>query len=348
MSEMSQVKPFLPERYEYILILLIFLLLSIVVTWPLILHFNDGLPGEHPGPLQLSWHISWDAKTRFSHPTQLFQANIYYPSRDVLTYSEHLFTLGVLGAPLYFISNNPVIAYNFLIFLGFILSGFGCYLLIKELTGSRWGGLAGGLFFAFCPYKISELVHVHIFFSAFLPFMMLYFYRYLKSGKIKHLFLMGFFFLIQSLSSWHYLIFCGLALFMLVLWVAAFSRNRKDWLKLAYVLAALLISLIIIIPFAIPYFRAYSRLPDFERSIDEAKQFSAIPGDYLRVLPESLIYGKAPFLLRQGMIGFQVALFPGLVVLALVLAGIFIRRREEDVSVAFDPSSFKIDRKSVV
>jgi hypothetical protein len=158
---------FRTKKREYLIVLLFFLIMAILFTWPLILHIHNGVIGGHGDPMLNNWIISWEAKTIFTNPTNLFQGNIIYPARDVLAYSEHLFTLGLLGAPIYHLTGNPILTYNLLIFFAIVFSAFGCYLLIKELTGSRWGGLFGGLFFALCPYRIAKADHIQILFSAF-------------------------------------------------------------------------------------------------------------------------------------------------------------------------------------
>ena len=331
---------FVSRKREYALVLLFFLLLSILFTWPLIFHLHNGVVGGASDPLLNTWIISWNAKTIFTHPTHLFQANILYPSRDVLAYSEHLFTLGVIAVPIYYATGNPILTYNLLLFLGFVLSAFGCYLLIKELTGSRWGALAGGIFFAFCPFKISKLEHIHIFFSAFLPFMFLYLYRYMGKGGKRNLLLFGIFFLTQSLVSWHYLVFCALGAGLLWLWTAVFSRGREAWLRLAWVVAVLAIAVAAIVPFSLPYLRAHARLPGFERTLVQSEYFAANVGDYLAVERDNLVYGNAPpFIFRKELESDRI-LYPGLVIIVLALAGLFIRRRQRDESAAFDPGSF--------
>ncbi|MFW6113632.1 MAG: hypothetical protein ACOC78_01760, partial [Actinomycetota bacterium] len=322
---------------------LVFLLVAIAFTWPLTLHLNDGLVvGENYGdPLLNSWIIAWNAKTVFTHPSQLFQANIFYPSRGTLAYSEHLFILGVLGAPVYHISHNPVLTYNLLLLFGLIFSAFGCYLLIKELTGSRWGALAGGLFFAFCPYKISQLLHLHIAFSPFLPFALLYLYRYLLRGKKYNLGLFLLFFLAQSLTGWHYLVFCSLASGLLWLWFTIFTRRRERWRRLFWVLAAVAVAALLILPLALPYFSPRERLPDYGRELSELGYFSASAADYLSVPSKSILYGGMPSPFEQRPIGSEEILYPGLIITLLALAGLLIRRRAGDDSPAFQPESFR-------
>ncbi|MBC7230341.1 MAG: hypothetical protein H5T74_08130 [Actinobacteria bacterium] len=333
--------PNFSRRKESTLVLLFFLLLAVVFTWPLALHLHDGILGGHGDPLLNTWILSWDARTAFTHPTGLFQANIIYPSRDVLAYSEHLITLGVAAAPIYYLSGNPLLAYNLVLLLGLVFTAFAAYLLARELTGSRWGAVAAGVFFAFCPYKISKLGHIHILLAPFMPLMLLYLYRYLGKGGRRNLVLFGLFLLLQSLCSWHYLVFCSLSAGLLWLWFALLSRRRSLLPRLGYALAAMLAALALTLPFALPYLRAHARLPDFERTLREAEYYSASLSDYLRVPRENLLYGHAPAPFSKGDVMPEGVLFPGITTIALALAGLFIRRREDDYLPAFDPWNFR-------
>ncbi|MDI6874284.1 MAG: hypothetical protein QME84_08400 [Actinomycetota bacterium] len=321
------VEGFLSRRYrEYLGVFLFFLLLAVIFTWPLVIRAHRSIPGDTGDPCLNSWILSWGARTIFTRPTHLFQANIMYPSRDVLAYSEHLFTLALLAAPVYVVFHNPLLAYNFLFLLGLALSGLGCYLLARELTGSRWASLVGGFFFAFCTYKFSQLTHLQIMFSPFLPFAVLYLYRYLRDGGRCNLFLFGLFLLAQSLSSWHYLVFCFLAVGIMWLWKAAFSRTRVEWVRLGGVVATLAAVLLLVTPFALPYLRAHGRLPGFERNLTEIRVYSARAGDYLTTLGNNLLYGRLLPFFREG--GGERVLFPGVIVVVLALLGLLRARRK--------------------
>ncbi len=332
---------FLSKWRERALVLAFFLIAAVLFTWPLVLHLHNGIVGGHGDPLLNTWIISWDARTIFTNPTRLFQGSIIYPSRDVLAYSEHQFTLGVIAAPVYFLSRNPILAYNFLVFFCFAVSGFGCYLLIKELTGSRWGGLAGGLFYALCPYKLSQLSHIQIFFIPFLPLMLLYLHRYLQRGGWRNAALFSFFLLAQSLSSWHHLMYCAMAAGLMWAWRAALSRRREQWLRLVGAAAAAGAAAVLVLPFMLPYARAHQRLPGFERSLKEVELYGARGEDYLRVLDDSVVYGEAPPPFREGGIGYEDVLYPGVMVILLAAAGLALRRREGEDQLAFDSASFR-------
>ncbi len=315
---------------EYAAVLLLFFLLAVFFTWPLILHVHDGVVGGRNDTLLNTWIVTWDARTAFTRPWGLFQGNIIYPSRDVLAYSEHLFALGVMAAPLYHASGNPILAYNFLLFLAMVLSGFGCYLLVREWKGSRAGGVIAGAYFSFCIYRITKMGHLHVYFSPFLPFMLLYEYRYLERGGRKNLALFGLFLLVQSLSSWHYLAFCSFAASVMWVWRAV-SARREEWKRLAAVVVACAAVLLCLIPFALPYLRAHARLPGFERSAREAETIYSISArDLLAVIPHSVLYGKAPGPLV--ITETERVCFPGLAAPLLALAALvllFLRREKE-------------------
>ncbi|WP_458011975.1 COG1470 family protein [Candidatus Solincola sp.] len=170
--------------------------------------------------------------------------------------------------------------------------------------------------------------------------MLLYLHRYLDIGLKKHLFLFTLFFLLQSLSSWHYTMFCTLAAGLLLLWKAIFSRRSTEWKRIGLSTLSLIVVFPLLIPLLLPYLRTHSRLPGFERSVSETVPYSVHASDFLRVLPQSVFYGKAPGPLRTIMAFRGVALFPGFSVIILFLFGLFAfyrRVRGRTVSANEDP-----------
>jgi len=316
-------------RRERLLVPVFFLTLTLLFTWPLPLHLHDGVLGNNGDPLLNSWIIAWDARTLVTHPLGLFQGNVIYPARDVLAYSEHMFTLGVLALPVYWISRSPLLAYNLLLLLAFLLSACGAYLLVRELTGSRWAALLGGTFFAFCPYRLAQLNHLQVLFSPFLPLMVLHLHRYLERGGRKELALFFAFYVAQSLASWHHLAFCSLLALSMWAWKAVFSRRSTDWKRLGLTAAALVAAAAVSVPFALPYLRAFRRLPDFQRSLAEVRDFSAGWRSFLNVLPQNLLYGAAKGPLVSRELGYEKVFFPGFLVVLLALAGLLRRWKKE-------------------
>ncbi len=307
---------------EYLIVLLLLLLLAALFTYPLVFRMHNSAVSAYGDPLLNTWILAWDHHALIHSPLSLFQANIIYPSQDVLGFSEHLFTLEVFAFPVISLTGNPLLGYNLLLFLGLIFSGFAMYLLIRYLTGSRYAAFVGAVFFAFCPYKIAKLGHLQICFTVFMPLLLLYLHKFLDSGKRKHLVLFGIFFLAQALASWYLVIFSAVAATLLVICRMAAEWRNFPWRKLGQLALAAAAVFLIVLPFALPYLRLHQNIPEFSRPKHEIAIFSANIGSYFKALPESLFYGSGPWILKTLPLGSEKVLFPGLVVSALALIGL--------------------------
>ena len=65
------------------LTLALFVVLTAVMTWPQVLRMSDGVhdPGD---PLMVTWVLGWVAHQLPRAPAHLFDANIFYPERNVI------------------------------------------------------------------------------------------------------------------------------------------------------------------------------------------------------------------------------------------------------------------------
>gem|GEM_PF-692274 len=312
---------------EPVLILVLLLAATVAFTWPLALHPASTVTPDYGDPLLNTWIIA-NGYRHLSSPGDFFQGTIMYPSRDVITYSEHLFSLVVPAALVRLAGGSPLLAYNLLLLLGFAFSGLGTYLLVKYLTGNRGAGLAAGIFFAFCGYRFSQVAHLQICFSAYFPFTLLYLHKFLQEGRRRHLALFSLFFLAQCLASWHYLIYAVLAVALTAGAGLVLDWRRTGWGRLLRLTAAGLACALLVLPFALPYARTHRRFTDFERSIEDTLLYNARPGDFRTVLPQNVLYGNGNRFIRlpgpgQG----ERVLFPGLGILLLAPAALLPRRR---------------------
>src|SRR5215470_1422075 len=89
--------------------LVVFVLLSIVATYPLVLNLRYSVVGDLGDPLFVIWVLGWDYHKITSLDLQNFwEGNIFYPAPLTLAYSEHFFGSALLGLPLYLISKNLI------------------------------------------------------------------------------------------------------------------------------------------------------------------------------------------------------------------------------------------------
>ena len=136
------------------------LLLAIVHTWPLITDPATLCRNDNGDALLNEWILAWVAHQLPYAPARLFDANIFYPARDTLAFSEPLIVPGILGMPVRWAGGSPVLTFNVVLLLGFALTAFAGYVLVREWTGDDGAGLLAGSLFAFNTHTLTRLAHV--------------------------------------------------------------------------------------------------------------------------------------------------------------------------------------------
>ncbi|MBN2028443.1 MAG: hypothetical protein JW854_16960 [Actinobacteria bacterium] len=314
---------------EHLLVLCLFLVLVFIFTVPFAVHADDAVISSHVDNLLNVWILSWDGHALVTSPTNLFQANMNYPSPDSLAYSEGLFSLALVAAPISWITGNAVFAYNFVSLVGFALCAYAMYLLVKYLTRNRPAAFLAGVFFAFVPYHFSTIVHVHVSLYFLQPLIILFLFRYFDEGKPRFLVGLGIAFTAQALMSWYQLAFSSIPIGLFFLW-RIISPRRKEYARyLLYTVGVLVLCMLVVIPFALPYFRLHRNIPEEESEPAIKVIASAKSGDFFRVLPQNYFYDKLGFL-KTGSPGEGNALFPGFLIFplaALALVLVFSRRK---------------------
>jgi hypothetical protein len=52
------------------------------------------------------WTLAWDNHALLDRVPSLFDANIFYPAKDALAYSEHLYGISLFTLPVYALTRN--------------------------------------------------------------------------------------------------------------------------------------------------------------------------------------------------------------------------------------------------
>jgi hypothetical protein len=285
------------------------------MTYPQALHLHDRVHDDGD-PLLNAWALSWVAHQLPRAPAHLFDANIFYPERRTLAYSEPLLVPAAFAAPLRWLGAPQLFVYNIVFLSGFIVSGVGTALLVRALTGSAAAGFIAGLVFAFLPYRIDHFPHLQLQQTQCLPFAMWAFHRLLESGRLRDGVLFGLFSAGQVLSCTYYGLF--LLPYMAVVCGTMLIVERSRWKERAIALtAAAAIALAAVIPIGIAYLGA--RKVVGERGRQEVVDNSAKLRNYLGPAEANLLYGKVFARFMDG----ERRLFPGFVAIALAVAALF-------------------------
>ncbi len=286
------------------------------VVWlsPLSLHLVDHV--YDPGDSFLNaWALAWDWRALGSQPLDLFQANIYYPARGSLAFSEHLLVPALLAGPVLSLTHNPILAHNLVLLLSFPLGGLGVYLLARRLSGSFWAGVLAGAMFAFCPYRTMQITRLQIEAVMWAPFALWFAHRWLAGGAWRDLGGMVLLYLLLALSCGYWALYGGLALAVVLIWGMAGRRRWASGRRWAQLAVGGLALALVITPFAAPYLAARQAM-GFVRGLETVRLYSADLGSWLAAPPHLALWG--PLLSSLGRK--EAFLFPGLI--ALVLAGI--------------------------
>jgi hypothetical protein len=305
------------------LVFLLFLLLSIAMTWPLARHMDRALsdPGD---PYLNAWILDW-----VQHATlqwkPIWDAPIFHPSPLALTFSENMLLVGWILLPARLFGADPVAIYNLATILGFALAGYGGYVMVRAALGSLLPALAGGIFFAFVPYRFDQLAHLQHIWAGFLTLLLAAAIHYVRRPGWRSGILLGAAFLANALTNLHWLVFGTVALAAALLVGALIDRRWKEIRFWAPAGVSLAVAMALLLPMLHAYSEA-KKIHDLRRTREEVRFFSATIEDWLVPVGRTSFYEEMPgrrFRLPER------ALFPGFLVVLLSVAGLIAVRREE-------------------
>lgn len=254
-------------------------LLAVVHTWPLA-SAPGTLSRNDNGDAQLNeWIMAWVAHQLPRVPAHLFQANIFYPARDTLAFSEPLIVPALLGAPIAWLGGSPVLVMNLMVIAGFALTALAGYTLIYRWTGDRVAGLLTGSVLAFNTHTLTRLAHVQGLHLYGLPLALLATDRLLSAGRTRDAVWLALWMILMAYTSGYLLVFG-----MVMIATATLVRS-PEWLPHSRnVLAALALaagaSAIAIVPLWLPYRRAAVE-QGMVRSLESVAEYSASLQGYL-------------------------------------------------------------------
>ena len=296
------------------LVFVLYLALTIVMTWPLAAMASSVIPADRGDPLLNAWILWWNA-----HSVPLteswWNAPIFYPSSGALAFSEHLLGLTWLTSPVQWAGGNPLAAYNAAFIASWVLGGTCAWLLGYELTGRADAALVGSAVFAFAPYRGAQVSHLQVLSAQWMPLALMAAHRYLRSGRPPWLAAFAVAWLALSLSNGYYLMFFGL---LMVPWTLWFGTTAGRWKRLAALIGASGTVLIAVLPLLLQY-RAIHEHYGFRRTTGEMAAYSA---DILSVLDSAsnlAFWGWLSVFHRA-----EGELFPGVMVVLIVAAGLLL------------------------
>ncbi len=267
-------------RFFHVLVILISLAFFFIQAGDFGLRLNTQLADVGDSVLN-AWILAWDAHALFNPSVSIWDAPIFYPVKGTLAFSENLFGNLWITLPIQLLTGNHVLAANGLALVSFVLGSYFTFLLVKELTGSSWGGLAAGLIFSFNPYRWGHLAHLQLMPFFWAPLALLFANRFVNTKNFRDFWKALLFTWIQYYAS----VYLGTMLLTLLISLFLthlvfelgmnerldYFRNKKTW---GHFSMGAFVSALILLPIGIPYLQVALKW-NFFRTLDENALYSA-------------------------------------------------------------------------
>lgn len=303
-----------PPWARHLVALVFFGVMAVAHTWPLASAPAALSRHDNGDALLNEWTVAWVAHQLPRDPLHLFDANIFYPERNTLAFSEHLFVQGVLAMPLFWAGLSSTVVHNLLMIIGLALTGWTTYLVMARWTRDSVAAVLSGCLMAFNAHTLVRLAHLQAMHVEFLPLAVAALGAVLARPRYAVAAALAFFFVLQGLASNYLLVMTVFAL------GAAFLARPEDWLgrKARRAIGPLVLAgglaVLLMLPFLLPYYWA-NRDQGLIRRLDEIGWLSATWRDYLAT------GGRIHYELwsKRVWAGGPTPLFPGLVAGLLTL-----------------------------
>ena len=258
------------------------------------------------------WIMAWVAHQIVADPLHLFDANIFYPDRYTLAYSDHLILQSLMGAPLTWSGGSPVLVHNLVLMAGFVLTGWTTALVVAAWTGSRTAGVLSGSLLAFNSFTLTRLAQMQDLHLEFFAPALFALDRFIVTTQTKDALKLAGWFVLQALTGTYVMLFTAISLVVAAAARAGEFLGRRFVPVASRALLAAAVSTVVLTPVLVPYVLA-SREVGLSRSLQETAEYAAEWTDYLAAA------GRLHFGWWSGRFFKGDALFPGVVALLLTM-----------------------------
>jgi hypothetical protein len=288
--------------------------------WDTVAYIGDSL--------DTVYFMAWNAHQVFADPLHLFDANILYPHHAAMTLAGHRILPGILAAPVIAATGNPILAYNVVLALAYLLAAMAGRHLATVLGIDPVGSWTAGALYAFNTYQVNEAPRADLLFHGFTALALADLVQFLMTGERRRAWRIAGLMVLQGLAS-TYLLLYGALVLALVVAGALIARPRKVAPRLLGLALPAAAAAVLFLPIVLPHVRS-ARTYGFARDAPEGVDLR----HYVSTLPTNLLYGEIGARVRPQQKGPH---FVGFVALALALAAVAAHRRASGEPTALVP-----------
>jgi len=237
----------------------------------LLFSFRTAILGDGGDGVSFLWNFWWVKKSMLELVQNPFYSDfMFYP--NMMDLHLHTLILGpalmVLPIQIFF---GPVIALNVYVFLSFILSGIGAYMLIKLFVRQKYIAFFGGIIFSFNTYVISHAYgHFNLITTWPIPFIIYFLENLYNTKKTKYAIYSSMLYVFLIYSDLQYAIFTFMLILVWIAWkVVNDFYHKKDCL---FLFRPLVLFVALILLGSIPYLTTVKS--GFEKNLSKPDQIA--------------------------------------------------------------------------
>jgi hypothetical protein len=231
------------RKHEKLAVTLLFLILTLILTWPVIWNFFSSVPSIGPDTMQV-------IGVSGSQANALHDQGFLRGTFDIVKGGE----FGIVTLYAYFqLIFGRIVGYNLLFLASFVLSGLGAYLLalyfinptlpqkesysedISRVNSwsntSKLAALIAGLIFAFSPFHVHNSLSTNVgtMHQEWIPFFVLFLFKFFDDLKFKNFVFVGLFLFLIGFTEHQLLAFT--VIFMIFFLAYILITKPKDFLR---------------------------------------------------------------------------------------------------------------------
>lgn len=319
-----------PNPYKHIVAVVIFLIFTVLISWPTVLHINKQLYAQ-PGDAQATfWTFWWRDYASVNNLDKEKTNLINYPDGFNFSTGQKFTFYELAGARLTHMF-GPVVAYDLIVLSCIWLAAITMYFLTYSVTGSFAGGIFSGLAYALSPYLIAHsLNHVGLITIFWLPLILLIILKTIRQPDTATTILGILAISVFVSDHFYYGIFLAMVLFVVGILATVAFGPKKTWGLLLILIPAVIVTFGLNFKVLTPLItkdRSSIVVTTSSRSVDELTTYSATPVGYFLPPQQSLFFGRytAPKqsqkILDKGSNTAESTIYLGWTLLAVAIAG---------------------------
>lgn len=233
-------------------VLVAYAVATVGLTWPLAAGVGSRLPHYEGDLWSELWTLWWWREALVTRGGSPYATDLLFHPDGVALASHGHSPLNALATLPLSVAWGAEAAYVVALLLGFLLSGFFTWLLVRDLWGEPRAAFVAGLLYAFSPMHLEQsLEHLGIASVQFAPLLAYFLLRTMRVGGWGNALGLGLAFAAGALVTWYWAVI-SLVLALALVVAEALTRRAELRRRVLPLLAAAGVATAIVGPFAWP------------------------------------------------------------------------------------------------